>query len=415
MRVSRLSVVALKGHLIKSVAVGVLLFGFTTVSANENATSWPDERVKALIDGLDAGKLKTSLQSCEFAKPEKTDFSIAHRGAPLYYPEHTREGYIAAAEMGAGIVECDVTFTKDKTLVCRHSQCDLHTSTNILETELAAKCSVPPDAGSSQPYSSVQCCTSDLTQAEFKTLQGKKDYGNKKADNLKDYMFKEADTGGDYPTYGTLMTHAESIALFESLAVNMIPELKAPQVTMPFDGFTQEDYAQALVDEYKAANISPEKVTLQSFNLDDVKFWIANTPEYAAKAAWLDGRYRDKRFNVGKPASWKPSMQELADAGLATLAPPLWMLLDLDGSTIVPSVYAEQAKAAGLKLVPWTLERSGPLNRGGGWYYQSVGKVINKDSDTLRVLDVMAREVGIVGIFSDWPATTTYYANCLKE
>jgi glycerophosphoryl diester phosphodiesterase len=43
--------------------------------------------------------------------------------------------------MGAGILECDVTFTKDKELVCRHSQCDLHTTTNILATPLAAKCS----------------------------------------------------------------------------------------------------------------------------------------------------------------------------------------------------------------------------------------------------------------------------------
>ena len=30
----------------------------------------------------------------------------------------------------------------------------------------------------------------------------------------------------------------------------------------------------------------------------------------------------------------------------------------------------------------------------------------------LVVLDVLARDVGIIGIFSDWPATVTYYANC---
>ena len=46
--------------------------------------------------------------------------------------------------MGAGVVECDVTFTKDRQLVCRHSQCDLHTTTDILAVpELAAKCSEP--------------------------------------------------------------------------------------------------------------------------------------------------------------------------------------------------------------------------------------------------------------------------------
>jgi glycerophosphoryl diester phosphodiesterase len=28
--------------------------------------------------------------------------------------------------------------------------------------------------------------------------------------------------------------------------------------------------------------------------------------------------------------------------------------------------------------------------------------------------DVLAQDVGIIGLFSDWPATTTFYANCLK-
>jgi glycerophosphoryl diester phosphodiesterase len=37
--------------------------------------------------------------------------------------------------MGAGILECDVTFTKDQKLVCRHAQNDLHTTTNILVTQ----------------------------------------------------------------------------------------------------------------------------------------------------------------------------------------------------------------------------------------------------------------------------------------
>ena len=29
-----------------------------------------------------------------------------------------------------------------------------------------------------------------------------------------------------------------------------------------------------------------------------------------------------------------------------------------------------------------------------------------------KALDVLARKVEIIGIFSDWPATVTYYANC---
>jgi glycerophosphoryl diester phosphodiesterase len=35
------------------------------------------------------------------------------------------------------------------------------------------------------------------------------------------------------------------------------------------------------------------------------------------------------------------------------------------------------------------------------------------DGDILVTLDVLARQVGILGIFSDWAATVTYYANCM--
>jgi glycerophosphoryl diester phosphodiesterase len=30
-----------------------------------------------------------------------------------------------------------------------------------------------------------------------------------------------------------------------------------------------------------------------------------------------------------------------------------------------------------------------------------------------KALDVLARQVRILGIFSDWPATVSYYASCM--
>lgn len=33
----------------------------------------------------------------------------------------------------------------------------------------------------------------------------------------------------------------------------------------------------------------------------------------------------------------------------------------------------------------------------------------------MRVLDVLAREAGVIGVFLEWPATTTYYANCTNK
>lgn len=94
---------------------------------------------------------------------------------------------------------------------------------------------------------------------------------------------------------------------------------------------------------------------------------------------------------------------------------PLYALVKLDKrNKIIPSEYAIEARSKNLKIITWTLERSGPLSTGGGWYYQSIKNVIKRDGDAYTLLDILAKDVGIAGIFSDWPATVTYYANCMS-
>ena len=78
----------------------------------------------------------------------------------------------------------------------------------------------------------------------------------------------------------------------------------------------------------------------------------------------------------------------------------------------MPSEYAKAAKAAGLDLIGWSLERDGPLHKGGG-FYQSIKSAIDRDGDTMTVLDVLAQQVGVTAMFSDWPGTVTYYASCM--
>lgn len=325
--------------------------------------------------------------------------------------------------MGAGIVECDVTFTKDTELVCRHSQCDLHTTANILAIpELAAKCSEPftPaefDAGTGELLkpAAANCCASDITLEEFKTLCGKMDAANPEATTVEEYMGGTANWRTDlYATCGTVVSHKESIALFQELGAKMTPELKEPIVVMPFGGtYTQQQYAQQMIDEYKQAGVKPDQVFAQSFSVEDVQYWIKNEPKFGKQGVYLDGRYDDENFDHTNPATWSPTMDELVGDGVRIIAPPMWMLLAVDGSgKVVPSVYAQKAKEAGLDIITWTLERSGLLVSGGGWYYQTTKGAIDNDGDMMTVLDVLAQDVGVIGIFSDWPATVTYYANC---
>ena len=215
-----------------------------------------------LIERMNDGDLKDKLRSCLGQTPETTKFSIGHRGAPLMFPEHTVESNRAAAMQGAGILECDVTFTADKELVCRHAQNDLHTTTNILSTDLASTCKTPFSPASGDQNASAECRTSELTLAEFQTLTPKMDAANRKATTVDEYQ--DATAGWRTDLYSaepaTLMTHAESIELFKSLGAKFTPELKTPSVEMPFDGFTQADYAQKLIDEYKAAGIPASDV-----------------------------------------------------------------------------------------------------------------------------------------------------------
>jgi glycerophosphoryl diester phosphodiesterase len=164
-----------------------------------------------------------------------------------------------------------------------------------------------------------------------------------------------------------------------------------------------------MIDEYEAAGVPAREVFAQSFNLDDVLYWIENAPRFGAQAVYLDGR---NGLDAEDPATWSPTMEQLADKGVNIIAPPMWVLLRARDGRIEPSTYAHRARAAGLDIITWTLERSGSLENGGGQYYQTVSDLVDNDGDMLEVLDVLARKVGIRGIFSDWPATVTFYASC---
>lgn len=376
-----------------------------------------------LADDMDAGTTKDKLLSCASQTPKRTEFSIAHRGATLQFPEHSRESYLAANQMGVGVQECDVAFTKDHELVCRHSDADLHTTTNILATPLAAKCTqnftpaVLDAQGKVVTPASAKCLTSDITLAEFKTLKAKQDGANPNATTVADYLKGTPSFRTDlYSQNGTLMTLKEALALFKQMNVKVTPELKEPTITMPHNGYTYDNYRKQLIDTLKEANYTADQTIVQSFNIDDLKYWIAKNPDYAKTAVFLmDDSNATKdglAFDPQNPATWKYSMAEIKAMGIQNLAPATWLLVTNNHGKVASSEFAKQAKSQGFGLIAWTIERSGPLATGGGWYYTGINDITNNDGDVYNLVEVLAKDVGVKGIFSDWPATTTYYANC---
>ena len=194
------------------------------------------------------------------------------------------------------------------------------------------------------------------------------------------------------------------------------PELKAgnpARVNAVFG--SQAKYAQAMIDEFKRAGVNPKDVWAQSFNLDDVLYWIRNEPRFGRQAVYLD----DVDPASGFPRLTVAELANLRKNGVRIFAPPIPALLAVDDSTntLVPSQYANDIKAAGLDIITWSFERA-DLRRGaafGGFYaaYDPQGKVVKKDSDMYLALDALAQDVKVIGVFSDWPATVSYYASCM--
>ena len=366
-----------------------------------------------LVQGMDPSPLKSRLLKCQDGPFRRTSFSIAHRGAPLQFPEHTKESYEAGARMGAGIVECDVTFTKDGQLVCRHDECDLHTTTNIVNTDLNASCTTPWSGAGSSP----RCCASGITLAQFRTLKGKMDASNPAATTAAGYLGGTAAWRTDlYIGRGTLLTLKESIALNQRLGVKHTPELKSGNPARVNQVFgSQANYAQAMINEYKRAGVKPRDVYAQSFNLADVTYWVTREPAFGKQAVYLD----DVDPGAGIPPLTTAELAAIRAQGVRIFAPPIPALLAVDASTntLVPSQYAKNIKGAGLDIITWSFERS-DLRRGaafGGFYaaYDPEGRVVKKDSDMYLALHSLAQDVGVLGVFSDWPATVSYYASCM--
>jgi glycerophosphoryl diester phosphodiesterase len=400
-----------------------------------------------LVDQLEAGELKNKLEACVAAIDRYThhDFSIGHRGAALQFPEHTKESYEAGRRIGAGILECDVTFTKDGELVCRHAQCDLHTTTNILATDLASSCRVPftpavfAANGTQETPARALCCITDITLAEFKSLKGKMDASNPNATTVEEFLGGTPSFRTDlYATAGTLLSHRESIELIGGLGAKFTPELKGIDrdgqgnpIVAENDGFgesglDQQSYARKMIQEYIDAGIDPGQVFAQSFSLADVVQWIDEFPTFGLQAVYLISENPADKL-AGPPSDINeqpPTLEafvEVRNMGVNIIAPPMPVLVKASANSteITPSQYAERARRAGFDLISWTTERSGRivenvLEGGDDFYYQTTLDALTNDGDILRTIDVLAQDVGIIGLFSDWPATTTFYANCLK-
>ena len=114
----------------------------------------------------------------------------------------------------------------------------------------------------------------------------------------------------------------ESIELIAGFEGYFTPELKSPGVEMPFEGdYTQQMYAQQMIDEYIEAGIPPEQVWPQSFNWPDVYYWIVNTT-FGDQAVALDDNYESTNEEIDG------YLDELVANNVQIVAPPMQRLVE---------------------------------------------------------------------------------------
>ncbi|CAN9090744.1 unnamed protein product [Alternaria alternata] len=353
--------------------------GYPTVSKHhhtplENVTDYLvslGPRPYYIINNMTDSPLKRKLQSCENTPVSISGFSIGHRGGgTLQFPEETIRSEDAGARMGAGILECDVTFTSDRGLTRVGSEI-------------------------------------------------KQDGTSASATNVVDFQAGTPPWRTElYDTCGQVLTLDQYIDLVDSYPGyrNFTPELKTPPaaVPMPFQGnYTQQQYASDMISAFRNKGIDASRVWPQSFTYDDIVYWLQNDHDFGRQAAYL------QEFDT--PADLAAGMANLSiarAAGVNIIAPALPMLLSIGGAdnkTIVESEYSKAIKANGMDIIAWTFERSGPLanvKKDEEYYYSTIADVITHDGQLYEVLDILVREVGIKGLFTDWAATVTYFANC---
>ena len=393
-----------------------------------------------LIDQMkEDNPLKEVLEECvdglEMFWPSNK--AVAHRGAAMHYPEHTRQSYIAAGIAGAGVLECDVSYTKDHNLVCRTSQCDLADTTNVMRVpELREKCRKPfvpatGEGGKDETGAKVKCCTSDFTLEELKSLCARPYAGNPGALKPGQYMpdAQTEDAYHDpYNTCGEIVSHAESIVLFQSFGAQFTPELLSQEFDKDADSddntITHDDIRKRIVQDYIDAGVPPEEVFLQSAYLEDIEFWIEHFPEYGQNAVFVDDRMARYKEGWEKHEETVEAFEALTTKGIRTVSPGMPVLLDLDeDGKLVPSTYAKNAQEAGLQLVTWThsavMNYSVPKKNGEDEddeeYEKRLTKVLRDPAQAMDVLDVLFQDVGIIRIQSDMPADVVFYDNCTQQ
>lgn len=309
-----------------------------------------------------------------------TPFIIGHRGASGERPEHTLAAYALAFDQGADFIEPDVVPTKDGQLVARHEN-EIGGTTNVADhPEFAGRRTTKTIEGKAV----TGWFTEDFTLAELKTLRARERLP----------QLRPANTAyADEP----IATLDELVALAKARGKGVVAEVKHSSYFAAI-GLPIERKLVATFARHGWTKAS-DPVWIESFEVNNLKALRQVTKLKLVqlieeKGAPADGG-AESYAGMITPAGLK-AIAAYAD-GIGP-AKALVIPRDAEGKSLAPTRLVDEAHAAGLKVVVWTLRPENfflPLELRRGTEPQGRG-----DAET--EVRMFAR-AGVDGLFTDTP------------
>ena len=441
---------------------GAVSCPWTKTPAADADCRWRRARLEAL---------RADISTCK--EPLRLNEAVyAHRGAPLVAPEETEASWAIGVRSGAGLLECDASLTRDGHLICRHSTCDLATTTDVVANHPAmlSRCSRPwqaarPAAGAAPATrAEVACCTYDFTLSELSVLcAAMESLVNSSATRRSEYLLGPPGFRSPYIAQArchALVPLSQFLRLAREWGVGVVPELKdtwKPELVtfLASIGRDIDWLAESILTQVRDAGFmaalggsAAQRGLLQTFDPRIAARWKQLAPSHPVLFLWIT----DRSIQAATPCetvhfdcATSTTLTELVGLGVEVLAPAMQLLLSSDSHRMAISegmrrlqmLIADGSSAAGAatstttgttQIGTWSFERSGcpsadptaslgnqPASTGpcGPYWNGLQGVSAFQHADTLLAIDALLG-AGVVGIFSDFPAAVSAVANCRR-
>jgi glycerophosphoryl diester phosphodiesterase len=236
-----------------------------------------------------------------------------HRGARGHFPENTLPGFERALALGVDTLELDVGVTRDGVVVIHHDR--------RLNPDLARG---PGGQWVGAPAPTIHSLTyQQLSTYDVGRIRPGSEYARR-------FPHQEPIDGTRIPRLDELFARAGPRVRF-NIETKLAPE--APDETLP-----PEPFARALIAEVRKAGVAA-RTTIQSFDWRTLKVVEREAPEIMT-AYLTSGKSSDPaKVKAAGARLWSPDFRDLDAARMAA------------------------ARAAGLRIVPWTVNDPADIER----------------------------------------------------